>query len=577
MASRDGRIKLKDLGVIQHILNDIYGTKTGNLAFEKIVALIERFPVKKGAGAGYFSEKDVFLITYGDTLNKKGELPLKTLYEFAVSQFKNVFSTIHILPFFPFSSDDGFSVVDFFAVNPELGYWKDIRRLGSEFQLMFDLVLNHVSAQSIWFQNYLEEKTPYKEFAIEVDPSIDLSMVTRPRSLPLLTQFKKKSDEVVHIWTTFSSDQIDLNYKSLNVLEKMIEAFLFYVEQGATSIRLDAIAYLWKEVGTTCIHLKQTHRVVQLFRKILDVVAPDVQLITETNVPHHENMSYFGDGRNEAQMIYNFTLPPLLFYSFIQEDSTVLSEWAKCLRVNSPHNTFFNFTASHDGIGVRPLEGILTRSEIDRLIDIVKQNGGSVSYKRNPDGSQSPYELNITYVDALLNPGSKIDFCHIPKFLASQAIQFVLPGVPASYIHSVLGSRNWKTGLRLTQRARTINREKLQVNEVLSQLKDPETFRSRIFYNYIKMIKTRTRQSAFHPNADFEILEIDPKAFVIARYAKDQIIYAVTNISSKQMVASLSGARAPLWMKDLITGVSFRTDELKLNPYQFLWLSTIER
>lgn len=568
---------MKDIDTIQHILKNIYGAKAGNLAFEKIAALIDRFPVKKGPGEGYFSEEDVFLITYGDTLNKKGEPPLKTLYQFAMSQFKNVFSTVHILPFFPFSSDDGFSVIDFFAVNPELGDWKDIQRLGSEFQLMFDLVLNHFSTKSTWFQNYLKEKTYYKEFAIEVDPSIDLSMVTRPRSLPLLTRFNKTSDEVVHVWTTFSSDQIDLNYKSLHVLEKMIEALLFYVEQGATSIRLDAIAYLWKEIGTTCIHLKQAHQLVQLFRKILDVVAPDVLLISETNVPHHENMSYFGDGRNEAQMIYNFTLPPLLFYSFVREDSTVLSEWAKCLRVNSPHNTFFNFTASHDGIGVRPLEGILPRSEIDSLIDIVQENGGSVSYKRNPDGSQSPYELNITYVDALLNPESKIDLWHIPKFLASQAIQFVLPGVPASYIHSVLGSRNWKMGLRQTQRARTINREKLQVDEVLSQLKDPETFRSRIFNDYIKMIKTRKRQSAFHPNADFEILEIDPKAFVIARYAKDQIIYAVTNISSKEIVVSLSGARAPLWMNDLITGVNFRTDALKLNPYQFLWLSTMDR
>jgi glycosidase len=568
---------LKDIDTIQHILKNIYGAKAGNLAFEKIAALIDRFPVKKGPGEGYFSEEDVFLITYGDTLNKKGEPPLKTFYQFAMSQFKNVFSTVHILPFFPFSSDDGFSVIDFFAVNPELGDWKDIQRLGSEFQLMFDLVLNHFSTKSTWFQNYLKEKTYYKEFAIEVDPSIDLSMVTRPRSLPLLTRFNKTSDEVVHVWTTFSSDQIDLNYKSLHVLEKMIEALLFYVEQGATSIRLDAIAYLWKEIGTTCIHLKQAHQLVQLFRKILDVVAPDVLLISETNVPHHENMSYFGDGRNEAQMIYNFTLPPLLFYSFVREDSTVLSEWAKCLRANSSHNTFFNFTASHDGIGVRPLEGILPRSEIDSLIDIVQENGGSVSYKRNPDGSQSPYELNITYVDALLNPESKIDLWHIPKFLASQAIQFVLPGVPASYIHSVLGSRNWKMGLRQTQRARTINREKLQVDEVLSQLKDPETFRSRIFNDYIKMIKTRKRQSAFHPNADFEILEIDPKAFVIARYAKDQIIYAVTNISSKEIVVSLSGARAPLWMNDLITGVNFRTDALKLNPYQFLWLSTMDR
>ncbi|MBW2492701.1 MAG: sugar phosphorylase [Deltaproteobacteria bacterium] len=567
---------MKDLDPIQHILHDIYGTKAGSLAFEKIADLIERFPVKRVPVKDYFSEEDVFLITYGDTLNKKGEPPLKTLYEFSVSHLKNVFSTIHILPFFPFSSDDGFSVIDFFAVNPELGDWKDIRRLGSEFHLMFDLVLNHVSAKSMWFQNFLEDKTYYKEFAIEVDPSIDLSVVTRPRSLPLLTRFKKMSDEVVHVWTTFSSDQIDLNYKSVHVLEKMIEALLFYVEQGATSIRLDAIAYLWKEIGTTCIHLRQTHQLVQLFRKILDIVAPNVLLITETNVPHGENISYFGDGQNEAQMIYNFTLPPLLFYSFVREDSTVLSQWAKGLRVNSSHNTFFNFTASHDGIGVRPLEGILDRSEIDRLIDIVKQNGGRVSYKKNTDGSQSPYELNITYVDALLNPESKTDFWHIPKFLASQAIQYALPGVPASYIHSVLGSRNWNMGLRQTQRARTINREKLQVNEVLSQLKDPGTFRSRIFYNYIKMIKIRKRQSAFHPNADFEILEIDPKTFVISRHAQDQTIYAVTNISSKRIVISLSDKGAPLWMKDLITGVNFRTDAMELNPYQFLWLSTME-
>jgi glycosidase len=567
---------LKNLNAIRHILDDIYGAKTGKLAFEKIAAIIERFPVKRAPEESYFSEKDVFLITYGDTLNKQGELPLKTLYDFAVGQFKNVFSTIHILPFFPFSSDDGFSIIDFFEVNPELGDWSDIRRLGSEFRLMFDLVLNHVSARSTWFQRYLEGKAYYKEFAIEVDPSIDLSMVTRPRSLPLLTRFEKTSHEVVHVWTTFSSDQIDLNYKSLNVLEKMVEALLFHAEQGATSIRLDAIAYLWKEIGTTCIHLRQTHRLVQLFRKILDAVAPEVLIITETNVPHHENTSYFGDGQNEAQMVYNFTLPPLLLYSFVREDSTVLTEWAKCLRLNSPHNTFFNFTASHDGIGVRPLEGILERSEIERLIDIVKQNGGSVSYKRNPDGSQSPYELNITYVDALLNPGSKTDVWHVPRFLASQAIQFALPGVPASYIHSVLGSRNWEIGMRQTQRARTINREKLKVNEVLLQLKDPETFRSRIFYDYIRMIKIRKRQSAFHPNADFEILKIDPKVFVIARYAKDQTVYAVTNISSRRIAVSLSGEKVPLWMKDLITDTRFHTDAIELNPYQFLWLSITE-
>jgi len=566
---------MEGIGGVQHLLKKIYGAKTGKLAFDNILPIIERFPPRKGRERGYFSQEDVFLITYGDTLKKKGERPLETLYEFAVGQFKDVFSTIHILPFFPYSSDDGFSVMDFFTVNPELGTWEDIRRLGRDFQLMFDLVLNHVSSKSMWFQNYLADKPNYEDFAIEVDPSADLSLVTRPRSSPLLTRFKKTSDETVFVWTTFSADQIDLNYKSLEVLKQMVKALLFYVEQGATSIRLDAVAYIWKEIGTTCIHLPQAHQVVQLFRSILNVVAPNVLLITETNVPHYENMSYFGDGHNEAQMIYNFTLPPLLFYTFAREDSTVLSEWAKNLKVTSNSNTFFNFTASHDGIGVRPLEGILPQVEIDNLIDVVKKNGGRVSYRRNPDGSDSPYELNITYVDALLNQGVTKKSLHAQKFLASQSIQYALPGVPASYIHSVLGSRNWEAGVRQTQSARTINREKLQVDEVLSQLNNPETFRAQIFNRYIKLIKARRKQPAFHPNADFEILGIDPQVFVIARHAKNQKLYAITNISSRPITASLSSAGSSVRMKDVITGEIFSTDAVTLNPYQFLWLSTI--
>jgi glycosidase len=353
------------------------------------------------------------------------------------------------------------------------------------------------------------------------------------------------------------------------VLEKMIEVLLFYVKQGATILRLDAIAYLWKEIGTTCIHLNETHDMVKLFRAILDLVAPDVIILTETNVPHQENISYFGDGRDEAQMVYNFTLPPLLFYSFLKEDTTVLSEWAKGLDVESESNTFFNFTASHDGIGVRPLEGILQPEEIDNLIEVVKANGGQVSYKRNPDGSDSPYELNITYVDAILaDPEST----RAERFLASQAIQYVLPGVPATYIHSLLGSRNWLQGVQQTGRARTVNRERLEVESLMSELQDPESFRARIFFPYIELIKIRKKQQAFHPNADFEILEIDPRVFAIKRYFEEQTIYALTNVSSTEVPIFLSGQDVPEQMEDFISGEKFRTDSLTLRPYQYVWL-----
>ena len=562
---------MKGIDTVKHLLTSIYGEKKGTSAFNKILPLIENFPDKRTAKKAYYSQEDVILITYGDSLLDDIEVPLNTLHKFANRYFKGVFSTIHVLPFYPFSSDDGFSVIDYYQVNPALGSWNDIQALGSDFRLMFDFVLNHISAKSNWFEQYLNQEPGFEDLAIEADPLTDLSEVTRPRSLPLLTKFEKRSGTTVHVWTTFSADQIDLNFKSVDVLAKMVDALLFYVKQGATILRLDAIAYLWKKIGTNCIHLQQAHDMVKLFRKILDLVAPDVIILTETNVPHKENISYLGDGRNEAQMVYNFTLPPLLFYSFVKEDATVLTRWAKGLRLNSEKNTFFNFTASHDGIGVRPLEGILPREEIDRLVEIVKENGGDVSYKKNPDGSESPYELNITYIDACLNKKFKPDTWHTQRFLASQAIQLALPGVPAVYIHSILGSRNWEKGVKQTQRARTINRENLQTDNVLSQLQDPESFRAAIFFPYIEMIKIRKEHKAFHPNALFELLEVDPRVFAIKRYCSDQSIFALTNISSAPLSISLS-KNLPSKMKDLISGEKVATNTISLNPYQFVWL-----
>jgi glycosidase len=477
------------------------------------------------------------------------------------------------LPFFPYSSDDGFSIMDFFEIDPGLGTWNEVAAIGQDFELMLDYVVNHFSSEGQWFQNYLEGKDGYADFAIEVDPATDLSMVTRPRSLPLLSEYQKKDGQRANLWTTFSADQIDFNFKSPDVLAKMIEVLLLYVGQGATILRLDAIAYLWKQIGTDCIHLPQTHDVVKLFRAVLDVVAPDVIIITETNVPHDENISYLGDGRDEAQMVYNFTLPPLLFYTFAKEDATILSRWARGLYLESENNTFFNFTASHDGIGVRPLEGILDAGEINGLVDIVKANQGRVSYKQNPDGSESPYELNITYVDAILADSSSV---RADKFLASQSIQYALPGVPATYIHSLLGSRNWVDGVKQTGRARTINREKLQVEKLISDLNNPDSFRAKVFFPYLDLIKIRARQKAFHPNAGFEILDLGPKFFAIKRYHSEQVIFAITNISSKPHKVSLAelGISGPT--VDLISAERIKGDLLEIKPYQYVWLSDLD-
>ena len=554
------------------LLKRIYGEEVGARAVKRICSLIERYSKRNQKAAAYFSQEDVVLITYGDSLLKEGELPLKTLHNFAHRYLKETFSTIHFLPFFPWSSDDGFSVKDFHCINSNLGSWEHVTAIGQDFNLMFDYVVNHFSSESQWFANFLANKAGFEEFAITVDPLTDLSKVTRPRSLPLLTEYKKEDGSRVHLWTTFSADQIDFNYKSIDVLEKMMEVLFTYVEYGARILRLDAIAYLWKEIGTSCIHLPQTHDMVKLFRAALNVVAPDVIILTETNVPHQENISYFGNGRDEAQMVYNFTLPPLLFYTFVKQDARLLSEWASGLELASDATTFFNFTASHDGIGVRPLEGILPPDELVALIDIVRSGGGHVSLKSNPDGTESPYELNITYVDAILAAKASNSY---KKFLASQAIQYALPGVPATYIHSLLGSRNWYEGVKLTGRPRSINRERLATSKVEAELRDSSSFRSKIFFPYRHLIQTRKKQKTFHPNADFDIICVDPRLFVIKRMVADQALFAITNVSSQPVRTKLTDSDALDKMIDVLTGDSIDTHTIHLEPYHYVWLTNI--
>lgn len=556
---------------LKNILDRIYGPEMGRQAYDRLMPLIAGFEKKRGRNASGFAQGDMVLITYGDTLRHSVENPLAAFHRFARRFLKDTVSSMHFLPFFPYSSDDGFSVKDFFQIDETLGDWTDVARIGEDFKLMFDFVINHFSAESQWFQNYLEDRPGFEHFALEVDPAADFSSVTRPRSLPLLTPFTKKDGRRVHLWTTFSADQIDFNYGSIDVLEKMVQALLFYVEKGATLLRLDAIAYLWKTVGTPCIHLPQTHDMVRLFRQILDLVAPDVMLITETNVPHEENIRYFGNGRDEAQMVYNFTLPPLLFYTFVKQDAALLTRWARGLRLPSPEIAFFNFTASHDGIGVRPLEGILPPEEIDRLVEVVTANGGQVSYKDNPDGSQSPYELNITYMDAILaDCGSG----NVDKFLASQAIQYSLPGVPATYIHSLLGSRNWYAGVRKTGRARTINRETLNLAWVLAELDNPASFRSRVFFAYLQMIRIWRQQPAFHPQAAFEILDAGPHLFAIRRTGGGQTLFAVTNVSAQPVPLDVDRLGITRSARDLVSGDRIDSAPWVLAPYRFAWLES---
>ena len=567
-------------------LTFIYGAETANAVLPQLMARLAGFSQRHPelgqptAADRRLTEADSILITYGDQVVEPDRPALASLAEVLDATLNGIISTVHLLPFYPYSSDDGFSVIDYTSVNPGWGDWSDIALVGRNFRLMFDAVINHISARSSWFEGFVNGDPRYAGYFITEDPDTDLSSVTRPRTSPLLTPVET-SGGTKYVWTTFSADQIDLNYKSPPLLMEIIEVLLFYVAHGAEFIRLDAIAYMWKEIGTTSVHLPQTHRIIQLFRTILDVVAPNVLIITETNVPHQENISYFGDGQNEAQMVYQFTLAPLILHTFHAGNAAHLQAWAANLETLPETATFFNFIASHDGIGLRPAEGILSTAETQFLVEKTVQHGGQVSYKTNPDGSRSVYELNITLFDALSDPNrDEPESLQIDRFIASQAIMLALVGVPGIYVHSLFGSSNDHVGVEETGRARSINRQKWLRAEVDAVLSNPGARSFRVFQRYVSLLKARAARKAFHPNGRQQIIATPPALFALLRVSIDgqERLLCLHNISDQPQQLELDTSSLSLQpeLQDILDGTTVKIEQdrlrLQLPPYGVRWL-----
>ncbi|HDR2410943.1 TPA: sugar phosphorylase [Enterobacter bugandensis] len=554
---------------IKKLINHIYGESFSEAHFKVLLTKLEQAAVditeKRKSG---WDEKDVVLITYADQFSAKGEKALPVFTRFYNEWLARTFSHVHLLPFYPWSSDDGFSVIDYHNVAPETGTWQDVADLKQSASLMFDFVCNHMSAKSEWFANYLAQKPGYEDFFIAVDPETDLSAVTRPRALPLLTPFTLHDGSVRHLWTTFSDDQIDLNFASPQVLITMVDVLLHYLAEGARYIRLDAVGFMWKIPGTSCIHLEQTHCLIQLFRAITEAVAPGTVIITETNVPHKDNISYFGDGENEAQMVYQFSLPPLVLHAVHRQDVNALCQWAGSLALPSTKTTWFNFLASHDGIGLNPLRGILPESEILALVEKLQQEGALVNWKNNPDGTRSPYEINVTYLDALSAQNSSDDE-RIARFILAHAVLLTFPGVPAVYIQSILGSRNDYEGVERLGYNRAINRKKYTAGQVDLELNNKNSIRHKIYSRLSEFIAIRRGESAFHPDAQAFFESLDEQILKIVRVAENgERITALFNFSNN--VHTVYGDT--LTGMELLSGQAVSGKELTLNPWQVMWI-----
>jgi sucrose phosphorylase len=563
----------------------LYGEEAAPAVTESLCKCLQdwqaRYPATPGAGdAAPWDQSSSVFITYGDSIQESGVAPLRTLNDFLKQHLAGAIDTVHILPFFPYSSDDGFSVIDYREVRPELGTWDDVSRIAEDYGLMVDLVINHCSRNGLWFVSYLVDQPPYNEFFLEAEPQPGLALVTRPRSSPLLTEVRTLRG-VRHVWTTFSSYQVDLDFRNPAVLLEMIDILLGYVAAGARIVRLDAVAFLWKEIGTTCLHLPQTHEMVKLLRDVVSVMEPRCLVLTETNVPNAENRSYFGDG-DEAQIIYQFSLPPLLLHALHTGRTEYLQAWAQDLEANPPPAgcTYLNFTASHDGVGLRPLEGLLPAAQLDTLLDGMRARGGYVSSRRRSDGSEAPYELNISYFDAFRDPHVAHDPWHIPCFLVSQIVALSMQGIPALYVHALTATLNDHLSVELLGRTRAINRRKWDRRELEARLADRSSETARVFHELVRVLRLRRAHPAFHPDGPQHLLALGPRLFGFLRQSPDGVeqvlcLFNFTPETRELPLAALSpGLPAGQGLWDLLSDREAETagERLRVPGYAAYWL-----
>lgn len=525
--------------------------------------------------ANHWDQRTALVITYADSILAAGEKPLHTLKHWMDQHAQGCLTGLHILPFYPFSSDDGFAVIDYLQVNEPLGDWEDVLDIGAKYDLMADLVINHCSGSSEWFRNFLRDEEPGRDYFVTASPQDDLSAVVRPRTSPLLREVDTVRGKR-HVWCTFSHDQIDLNFRNVEVLKRMLEIVRHYLDHGVRIFRLDAVAFLWKEPGTPCLNLRETHEIVRLLRTLVEHARHDAVLITETNIPNQENLSYFGNA-NEAHCVYNFSLPPLLLNTLVTGDCAYLKQWMMSMPPAQLGTAYFNFVASHDGIGLRPAEGLLSDEELQTLITTMRSFGAHVSYRALEGGENKPYEINIALFDALQGTVEGPDELGVPRFICAHAIMLGLEGIPGIYIHSLLGTRNDYERQQRTGHNRSINRHQWDSAELEACLADPASTHAQVFSTLRELLSLRQRQAAFHPNATQFTLHLGNQLFGYWRQSADrrQSIFCISNISAQPQQLNLTEINLIEYehWTDLISGEDCNGAFMQLAPYRTVWIS----
>ena len=478
---------------------------------------------------------------------------------------------VHVLPFLQATSDGGFAVASHEKLQEHLGDWEALECLSAGRTLMADLVLNHVSAAHPWVQQFRQRQEPGLHCVLAPDPDADWSQVVRPRSSALFTPLQTQ-DGLVPVWTTFGPDQVDVDWSSPAVLEGYASLLARMVRHGVSWLRLDAVGYVWKEPGSSCIHHPRAHLLVKLLRTLLESIRSDGVVVTETNVPEDENLSYLRPG-DEAHIAYNFPLPPLLLEAVQRERPDLLNRWLNRWPSLPNQTTLLNFSASHDGIGLRPLEGLMENDRLEQLLEGCERRGGLISHRRLSDGAERPYEINISWWAAMAGGGRDPSLHQRERYRLSQLLVIALPGVPAFYLPTLLASANDEASFRRSGQRRDLNRERFDVEMVERRLEDPYSDTQFTLQTIREAMAVRATLPAFDPQAAFETLSGSmADRVILKRGSGANTVWAVHNFSANRINLDLrSLANQEHWCDRLQDSAPVAA-QLTLAPFAVHWL-----
>ena len=481
------------------------------------------------------------LITYADTLQRDQEPGLLTLSEVINRHFSPLAAVVHVLPFLRASSDGGFAVASHEELEPRLGDWAYLELLSRGRTLMADLVLNHVSASHPWVQQFMRDEAPGRDCIFAPDPARDWGHVVRPRSSSLFTTLATANGPRP-VWSTFGPDQIDVDWSKPAVLASFTRLLSQLCRHGVSWLRLDAVGFVWKEEGSSCMHLPQAYALVRILRLLLDAGQHQGVVVTETNVPEAENLSYLRSG-HEAHLAYNFPLPPLLLEALISQRSDLLNQWLNRWPQLPGGTALLNFSACHDGVGLRPLEGLMPAERLTTLLAACERRGGLVSHRRLADGSESPYEINISWWSAMASEGRNPGQLQLERFLMSQLLLLALPGVPAFYLPALLAQPNDVGRFSRSGHRRDLHRPQLQADAVLRKLEDQGHPANHILKRLSAAMAIRTQHPALQPAADMQVLSEQRTDLVLLERGEGPAkLWAIHNVSDRRLSLHLASA-----------------------------------